>query len=56
MKAILDVKGGWDDRAALASAKGEGKMPLGEEGNEVSKKESGASVFPEPEVGVGGLM
>jgi hypothetical protein len=55
-EAILETRDSCDDRAALASAKGGGKMPLDEEGIEVPKKGGGASVLPEPPVVVGGLM
>ena len=55
-EAILDAKDDWDERAALAWARGEGKTPLGEEGVEVPKNGGGASVFPELRVVVGGLI
>ena len=54
-EAILDAKDNCDDRAALASAKGEGKMPLDEDGVEVPKNGGGASVFPKPLIVAGGL-
>ena len=55
-EAIPDARDNCDDRAALASAKGEGKMPLDEDGVEVPKNGGGASVFPEPLIVAEGLM
>jgi len=55
-EAILDARDNWDERAALASAKGEGRTPLDEEGVEVPKNGGGASVFPEPLIVAEGLM